>query len=91
MDIKKLAGVVGVGLTATSSAIGWAVSTTSKVSNNAVEIQNIKADVTEVKTNIHEVYRQNVEIGNKLTDILHKQDKRLDLLEYQVSKEPKRK
>ena len=25
------------------------------------KIQNIKADVTEVKTNIHEVYRQNVE------------------------------
>lgn len=87
MDIKRLVGVAGVSLTAVSSAVGWAISTTSQVSNNAVEIQNIKADVTEVKTNIHEVYRQNVEIGNKLTDILHKQDKRLEILEYQMSKE----
>ena len=86
MDIKKLAGVVGVALTAISSAIGWAVNTTSNVSSNAVEIQNIKTDVTELKTGIHEVYKQNVEIDNKLTDILHKQDKRLEILEYQVSK-----
>lgn len=86
MDIKKLASIVGVSLTVVSSAIGWAVNTTSNVSNNAVEINNIKTDVTELKTGIHEVYKQNVEIDNKLTDILHKQDKRLELLEYQVSK-----
>lgn len=85
MTIKKLAAFVGAGATVVTAGLGWASMTTERVSINKSEIQNIKTDVSELKTSIHEVYRQNVEIDNKLTEILHKQDKRLELVEYQLA------
>lgn len=84
MELKKLSAFIGVGATLFSGSLGWAVATSDNVATNKTDIANLKTDVGELKTGIHEVYKQNVEIDNKLTDILHKQDKRLELLEYRV-------
>lgn len=85
MELGKLAGIFGAAATVITGSVSWAVNTSESVSKNESELGNLKTTVIDLRSGINDVHKQNVQINSKLTDILHKQDKRLELLEYRVS------
>lgn len=92
MDLKKLLTVIGAVGSILVALFTWGNSVSESNAKQDVAISNIAKSVEELKGDYKILQSQNSEINTKLTDMLHKQDKRLSLLEFvitsgQVSKE----
>lgn len=85
MEMKKIIGLLSAIGSIMVALFTWGNSVSEELARKDSEIKHINKTMDEAKTDIRYVQLQNSEINNKLTDMLHKQDKRIDLLEHLVT------
>ena len=95
MNIKKLSAFLGIAATLCVSLFGWGYSLTREVTINtsknedlgkhfiAVE-RRIDKQLTEIRSETSHLRNQNSDISKQLTELLHKQDVRISLLEQNL-------
>lgn len=95
MNIKKLAAFLGLISTITISLFGWGYGLTREVTLNTAKSEalgnhfatvesRIDKQLAEIRSETSSLRNQNVGISQQLTELLHKQDVRISLLEQNL-------
>lgn len=92
MNIKKLSAFLGIFATVAISLFGWGYSLTREVTTHSVSYNELgrhfvlvekrfDSQMVEIRSEIKYLHGQNLKISEQLTELLHKQDVRISLLE----------
>ena len=95
MNIRKLSAFLGIAVTVCVSLFGWGYSLTREVTINTekndalgrhfVAVENrLTSQLNEIRSETRYLREQNVDISRQLTDLLHRQDVRISLLEQNL-------
>lgn len=92
MNIRKLSAFLGIFATISISLFGWGYGLTREVTTQTVSYTELgrhfilvekrfDSQVVEIRSEIKYLHGQNLKISEQLTELLHKQDVRISLLE----------